>query len=65
MAKITLLHYTPIEPIMKATAMPYQSKESKGLVKRVFDSGHRSVVRHGMAGFLIEGVSQSLPRQIS
>lgn len=65
MAKITLLHYTPIEPIIKATAMPYQSKESKGLVKRVFDSGHRSVARHGMASFLIEDVSQSLLRQIS
>lgn len=65
MSKITLLHYTPIDPIIKATAMPYQSKESKGLVKRVFDSGHKSVVRHGMASFLIEDVSQSLLRQIS
>ena len=63
--KITLLHYTPIEPLIKATAMPYQSKESKGLVKRVFDTGHKSVVRHGMASFLIEDVSQSLLRQIS
>lgn len=63
--KITLLHHTPIDPIIKATAMPYQSKESKGLVKRVFDSGHRSVVRHGMASFLVEDVSQSLLRQIS
>lgn len=65
MAKITLLHYTPINPIIKATAMPYQSKESEGLVKRVFDSGHRSIARHGMASFLIEDVSQSLLRQIS
>ena len=65
MSKVTLLHYTPIDPIIKATAMPYQSKESTGLVKRVFDSNHRSVVRHGMASFLIEGVSQSLLRQIS
>lgn len=63
--KITLLHFTPIDGIVKATAMPYQSKESKGLVRRVFDSGHKSVVRHGMASFLIEGVSQSLLRQIS
>lgn len=63
--KITLLHHTPIEPLIKATAMPYQSKESAGLVKRVWDSGHRSVSRHGMASFLIEGVSQSLLRQIS
>lgn len=63
--KVELLHHTPIEPLIKATAMPYQSKESKGLVKRVFDSGHRSVVRHGMASFLIEDVSQSLLRQIS
>lgn len=63
--KIELLHYTPIEPLIKATAMPYQSKETKGLVKRVFDNGHRSVVRHGMASFLITDISQSLLRQIS
>lgn len=63
--KIELLHYTPIEPLIKATAMPYQSKETKGLVKRVFENGHRSVVRHGMASFLITDVSQSLLRQIS
>jgi thymidylate synthase (FAD) len=63
--KIELLHYTPIEPIIKATAMPYQSKENKGLVKRVFESGHRSIVRHGMASFLVKDVSQSLLRQIS
>ena len=62
---ITLLHHTPIEVFIKATAMPYQSKETKRLVKRVFDTGHRSVVRHGMASFLVEGVSQSLLRQIS
>lgn len=63
--KVTLLHHTPIEPIIKATAMPYQSKESKGIVKRVFEAGHRSIARHGMASFLVEGVSQSLLRQIS
>jgi thymidylate synthase (FAD) len=63
--KIELLHYTPIEPLIKATAMPYQSKETKGLVKRVFENGHRSIVRHGMASFLITDVSQSLLRQIS
>ncbi len=63
--RIELLHYTPIEPLIKATAMPYQSKESKGLVKRVWDSGHRSISRHGMASFLVEDISQSLLRQIS
>ena len=63
--KIELLHYTPIEPLIRATSMPYQSKGSKGLVKRVWDSGHRSIARHGMASFLIEDVSQSLLRQIS
>lgn len=65
MAKITLLHHTPIDSIVKATAMPYDSKESKGLVKRVWDSSHRSIARHGMASFLVESVSQSLLRQIS
>lgn len=65
MFRITLLHHTPIEVLAKATAMPYQSKISNGLVKRVFDSQHKSVVRHGMASFLVEGVSQSLLRQIS
>lgn len=62
---ITLLHHTPIEVLIKATAMPYQSKETKRLVKRVFDTRHRSVVRHGMASFLVEEVSRSLLRQIS
>lgn len=62
---IELLHYTPIEPLVKATAMPYQSKETKGLVKRVFESGHRSVTRHSSASFLVTDVSQSLLRQIS
>ena len=63
--KIELLHNTPISPIVKAVAMPYQSKESKGLVKRVWDSQHRSIARHGMASFIVEDVSQSLLRQIS
>lgn len=65
MAKIKLLHYTPIEPLIKATAMPYQSKESNQLVKNVWDSQHRSIARHGMASFLVEDISQSLLRQIS
>lgn len=65
MFRITLLHHTPIDSIVKATAMPYQSEESRGLVKRVWDSNHRSIARHGMASFLIEGVSQSLLRQVS
>lgn len=37
--KITLLEYTPVNPLVKATALPYQSKESKMMIKRVFDSG--------------------------
>lgn len=65
MTKITLLHHTPIEAIMKATSMPYQSKPTKKLVKNVWDLQHRSIARHGMASFIIEGVSQSLLRQIS
>ena len=63
--KITLIHHTPIESLVKATALPYDSKESKGLVKRVFQSGHKSIARHGMASFLVQGVSQSLLRQLS
>ena len=62
---IELLDFTPIEVLAKATSMPYQSKPSPELVKRVFDTGHRSVVRHGMAIFLIKDISQSLLRQIS
>ena len=63
--EVTLLHYTPIESLVKATALPYESKESSGLVSRVFKSGHKSIARHGMASFFIEGVSQSLLRQLS
>ena len=65
MNNVTLLSYTPIDTIVKATAIPYQSEESRGLVKRVWGSNHRSIARHGMASFLIEGVSQSILRQIS
>ena len=63
--EIELLYYTPIEVLAKATAMPYQSKPTKDLVQRVFATGHRSVVRHGMAAFTIKDISQSLLRQIS
>jgi thymidylate synthase, flavin-dependent len=63
--EIKLLHYTPIEILGIATSMPYQSEPSAGLVKRTFNKGHRSVVRHGMAVFLIKDISQSLLRQIS
>ncbi len=65
MSKITLLSYTPIEVIAEATSLPYQSKATNKLVKNVWNSGHRSIARHGMASFLIEGISQSLLRQIS
>lgn len=65
MFKISLLHHTPIEVVSKATAMPYQSKQSNKLVERVWSAGHKSIARHGMAVFLIEDVSQSLLRQIS
>ena len=63
--EIELLNFTPVEVLAKETSMPYQSKPSPELVKRVFDTGHRSVVRHGMAVFLIKNISQSLLRQIS
>jgi len=63
--KIALLHHTPINVIAKATSLPYDSKPTKELVERVWDSQHRSIARHGMACFLIEDISQSLLRQIS
>lgn len=44
--KVKLLDYTPIESLVKATSMPYQSKGSKALVKRVWDSGHREVAHN-------------------
>ena len=65
MSKITLLHYTPIEPIVVSASLPYQSKPTNKLVENVWNSQHRSIARHGMASFLIEDVSQSLLRQIS
>ena len=63
--KVSLIDCTPIEAVKKAVAIPYQSPESEELVGRVWDSGHRSIARHGMASFLVEGVSQSLLRQLS
>ena len=63
--KVTLIENTSPLAVVKATAMPYQSKESLAVVGRVWDSGHRSVARHGTASFMVEGVSQSLLRQLS
>ncbi|ACV62728.1 thymidylate synthase, flavin-dependent [Desulfofarcimen acetoxidans DSM 771] len=63
--KVTLIENTSPLAVVKATAMPYQSKESLDVVGRVWDSGYRSVARHGTASFLVEGVSQSLLRQLS
>ena len=63
--KVTLIENTSPMVVVKATAMPYQSKENLAVVGRVWDSGHRSVARHGTASFIVEGVSQSLLRQLS
>lgn len=63
--KIKLLHYTPVDPIIVATSLPYQSKQTNKLVENVWNSGHKSIARHGMASFLIENVSVSLLTQIS
>lgn len=63
--KVRLIHNTPIEPLIIACNQPYQSLGKGELVKRVWNSGHRSIARHGMASFEITGVSQSLLRQIS
>lgn len=63
--EVVLLDYTEINSLREATALPYNSKESNGLVKRVFQAGHRSIARHGMASFYLEGVSQSMLRQLS
>lgn len=63
--KTTLISHTDLQSIKTAAALPYDSKQSNKLVTKVFDMGHRSIVRHGMASFLVEGISQSLLRQIS
>lgn len=63
--KVTLINFTPIDPLVKACAMPYQSKESNSLVKNVWESQHRSIARHGMASFIVKDVSVSLLTQIS
>lgn len=63
--KVSLISITPAEAIIKATSMPYKSEESLTVVENVWKSGHRSVARHGMASFAVEGVSQSLLAQLS
>ena len=63
--RVSLIENTSPLAVVKATAMPYQSEESLAVVGRVWNSGHRSVARHGTASFMIEGVSQSLLRQLS
>lgn len=63
--KIKLLYYSPIKPIAIAAAQPYNSKPTAELVSKIFKTGHRSIVRHSMAAFLVSDVSQSLLRHIS
>lgn len=63
--KIELLDFTPVRVLTIATAEPYQSNASEKLVERVWNSGHRSIARHGMAVFKVTDVSQSLLRQLS
>ena len=63
--KVELLFNSGIEIVEEACKIPYQTKKAKGLAKRVWNSGHRSVARHSVVVFKIEGVSQSLLRQIS
>lgn len=65
MRSVKLLHHTPVDILSIATAVPYQSKPTRGLVKRVWDSQHRSIARHGFAVFEVKGVSKSLLGQIS
>lgn len=63
--RIELLDFTPVKVVAIATAEPYQSNASERLVKNVWNSGHRSIARHGMAVFKVTDVSQSLLRQLS
>lgn len=63
--KIELLDFTPIKVVAVATAEPYQSNANERLVTNVWNSGHRSIARHGMAVFKVTNVSQSLLRQLS
>ena len=63
--KVTLIENTSPMAVVKATPMTYQNKESLAVVGRVWDSRYRSVARHGTASFIVEGVSQSLLRQLS
>jgi len=63
--KITYLGGSDISIIEKATSMPYQSKPSKELVKKVWNMGHKSVARHSIVAFLAEDVSVSLLTHIS
>lgn len=41
MSRVTLLHHTPINPIIKATAMPYQSKENSKLIESLIPSSFK------------------------
>lgn len=63
--RIELLDFTPVKVVAIATAEPYQSNASERLVENVWNSGHRSIARHGMAVFKVTDVSQSLLRQLS
>lgn len=63
--QVKLIELSSMEASKIGTSLPYDSKRSEKVVDNVWRAGHRSVVRHDVASFLIEGVSQSLLRQIS
>lgn len=63
--KLTLINISDTQSINMAAAMPYQSKPSDSLSLRVWESGHRSIARHSIITFEVQGISQDALRQLS
>lgn len=63
--KLNLINISDTQSINMAAAMPYQSKPSDALSLRVWKSGHRSIARHSIITFEVEGISQDALRQLS
>ena len=65
--KIKLIDISNMESIGLAGVMPYQTKvkDNEKLAYRVWKAGHRSITRHSIVTFEVEGISQDALRQLS
>lgn len=62
---VKLISLSSMKGSLIGTSLPYDSPVSDKVLNNVWKAGHRSVVRHDIASFLVNGLSQSALRQLS